>query len=64
MDCRAALAVTIPTPHGLPRFARNDNRIRHCEERSDVAIQAVRSHELPRFARNDEPGCKDGVIAR
>ncbi len=28
--------------------------IRHCEERSDVAVHAFESHGSPRFARDDK----------
>ena len=31
----------------------HDSRDRHCEERSDAAIQEVRGHGLPRCARSD-----------
>ncbi len=36
------------------------NAIRHCEERSDAAIQRAASRLL-RFARNDESGRGSGV---
>jgi hypothetical protein len=40
------------------RLCKLSNQLRHCEERSDEAIQGgARNTGLPRFARNDEVGC-------